>query len=107
MVVAISGYTEVFISKDECRAFQVVEVNGIRFKLHCNTSRSSCVGFNSDLCVKAVKEDGTLANVFDFNSVATFESGSYCNTVEERRKKTKYAFDKMKEHLDLLFGNKS
>ena len=61
-------YKQVNIAQEACRAsthYEVFEHNGKKFLALVNADNGSCLGFNSDCCLKVMSSDGDWKNVVD------------------------------------------
>lgn len=91
------------IHDDGASAYQIIKIGSKRFKLHANTSKSSCCGFDSDMCVKIVLQDGRIENLFDARSVGGYPNGSYTKDKEMAREHVEVCFAAMRKHLKELY----
>ncbi len=101
--ITIGKINLIAISTDNAKAFQIVDIGELRFKLHANTSSSTVSGFNSDLCVKLVKKDGSLENIVDSYSLALPTNGNYAKNPMEREAKIIEVFDGFIKHLKEMY----
>ena len=91
------------VHNDGACAYQMVNIDGKRFKLHADTSKSSCCGFDRDMCAKLLLPSGEIKNLFDARSVGGYPNGSYCRDKKMAREHVERCFSAMRDHLVELY----
>ena len=91
------------INDDGATAYQIIKIRDKRFKLYANTNRSTCCGFDSDMCAKVILPDGRIENLFDARSVGGYPNGSYTKDKAMARKHVLVCFSAMRKHLEELY----
>ena len=91
------------VTREGIKAYQIIEIGDLKFKLHANTSLSMVVGFDSDLCAKLITDKG-LVNIVDGRSLSLPKNGSYARNADERRSKAVEVFEGLIKHLKELYA---
>jgi len=96
--------TELVITKDfndSISGYQIVECEGVKYRLHCSVSNSSFVGFNHDLCVKIFNKEKGFINLFDNKDIG-FKESEFNTPRIDKKEVLKSCFTEFKKHIELL-----
>lgn len=86
-------------------AYQIVKMGDKTFQFNCSLTRSSCVGFNRDLCVSLLTNDG-FVNMVDNRFLGIPENWSTIytsNSEAQRKEKLKDCFAGFLKYLDEIY----
>jgi len=101
--VRIGELKIISVTRESIKAYQIVDIKNKRFKLHCNQGRSMVCGFNSDLCVKLVLDNGELKNIVDNGELGLKANFGYAKDENENKANVAMVFNGFIEHLKELY----
>lgn len=98
----VNDVTHLIVTKNtnnSLSAYQIVECNKVKYRLHCSLDSSMAMGFNSDLCIKMFNIEKGMINIVD-NKMLGFRSNFY--NEDNKEDTLKECFEKFKEYIALL-----
>ena len=92
-------------SMSQLMHYEVVEHNGKKFALNIVFNSSTCLGFDTDCCIKIMADDGKWVNLVDDRqlNLKPKKDVYYCHTSEEKELEIKYVVQEFKDYITMVY----